>query len=295
MKTNSMKHAAVFLSRLILFSFSAASCVLSCGTGPAKVTARYESAPNQFVLLATTAGDSCEEIGRKRIVKLAYLWPLNPLTHEDLKKSERTARKYRTEINAGDVGWSLLGFLFGVVTETTVAEACTSPIVTISAAELARLKEAEQKATRDVVQAETKPVAYEGATPSVSRSNFPELTLESNQPRQAYTLYFAFASADLSKSEEQRLAAIAEDLKRLISGHKILIVGHADRLGQKEWNDSLSNQRARTIQEKLAQAGLDRKILIPVSASSNWPAGSSMASAPTIERRVEIILVRGEK
>ncbi|MBL8019649.1 MAG: OmpA family protein [Leptospirales bacterium] len=273
---------------------------LGCATGSGKPwsvsTARYATRDGGLMLAATQA-DQCDEIGRKRIVKLAYLWPANQLQESDLKASDLPARRFRTEVTPGDIGFSLLGFMVGIVTETTVAEACQSPLVVVNASELARLRAAEQNAA--TASPETRQVAFSDRASSDSRAAFPELSLDLGKPRSTFTVYFAFASAQLSSTEEQRLMAIVGELKKSISGRKVLIVGHADHLGQQQWNDSLANLRARTIQDKLYRAGLDLKSLIPVSASANWPSGtasnSQLSTGAIIDRRVEIILVRDEK
>lgn len=287
--------------RLFTCSVFVTFLCLGCATGSGKPwsasTARYATRDGGLLLAATQA-DQCDEIGRKRIVKLAYLWPANPLQESDLKASDLPARRFRTELTPGDIGFSLLGFMVGIVTETTVAEACQSPLVVVSASELARLRLAEQNAAT-AAPIETRQVAFSDRTSSASRPAFPELSMDLAKPRSTFTVYFAFASAQLSSTEEQRLTAIAGELKKSISGRKVLIVGHADHLGQQQWNDSLANLRARTIQDKLYRAGLDLKLLIPVSASANWPSGISAnpqaSPAAIIDRRVEIILVRDEK
>ena len=242
-------------------------CLSACASTNEKprhlVTASYAGSSKAPVLLAPTLGVSCTEIGRKRIVKVAYLWPVNRLREEDLRKTEKTARRYRTEITAGDIGWSVLGFLVGVITETTVVEACDSPYRAVDDAGTARLKTAERK-------------------------------IKATEPERV-TVFFRYASARLLSGENERLTAIAARLKEENSGTKILIIGHADRAGTVAFNHRLSGERARTVRRQLMRAGIDARRLFPVAAGERWPVSETARPDRRKARRVEIIAVQEGK
>ncbi len=242
-----------------------AGCASNSGKPWSAATARFDSQAGPRLMLAPGENAACEEIGRKRVVKVVYLWPLNPLKADDLRQSEKPARRFRTEITAGDIGFSLLGFLVGVVTETAVAEACDSPFLVMDAAEITRLRSIEQKSLVVASSVEESPKERAAST-----GEFPTLLVDIGQSRSAFSVYFPFGSAQLVPGEDKRLAAIAAELKAE-GAQKILLIGHADRVGQEPYNDQLSRSRARTVQAALTRAGLDAQRLYPVAAGANWP------------------------
>ncbi len=67
---------------------------------------------------------------------------------------------------------------------------------------------------------------------------------------------FNFDRSDLSPAGTATLTGLVEKLKRFPSVRAIDIVGHSDRLGAEDYNQRLSEARARTVQNYLQSHGL---------------------------------------
>jgi OmpA-OmpF porin, OOP family len=73
----------------------------------------------------------------------------------------------------------------------------------------------------------------------------------------ATDVLFEFNKAELRPSGTQRL----DDLARSAQGanvDKVVLVGHADRIGSEDYNKELSEKRAQAVADYLAQKGVDR-------------------------------------
>jgi outer membrane protein OmpA-like peptidoglycan-associated protein len=260
---------------IIVFIIMAAllqQCRSKDGCAFCSSTQKIASSKPSPLLLAPASATGCEEIGRKRIVRLFYLWPTNSLTEEELKPTILPARRYRTEVTSGDLGWSFLGFMLGVVTETSVVEACDSRYV-----------------LRDRSVDETPVRTRTGIDDAEVSLDFPNLVVNTQRPRTTFSVYFAPGSSVLSSDEKQRLAQMAAELKKKPAA-KLIIIGHADRTGEEKKNYLLSRERAAVVRKALIQAGLSSDILIPVAAGSTWPAGNTSYYA--MARRTEIVIFR---
>jgi len=67
---------------------------------------------------------------------------------------------------------------------------------------------------------------------------------------------FEFNKADLKPAGQQKLDELAKNAQGA-NVDKVVLVGHADRIGSEEYNKELSEQRAQAVADYLAQKGVD--------------------------------------
>jgi outer membrane protein OmpA-like peptidoglycan-associated protein len=125
------------------------------------------------------------------------------------------------------------------------------------------------------------PAASQGAT--VERVAPDEVRV-----RMPSDITFDFNRADVKYQFMPRIADLARTLSRYPS-MQVSIVGHADAIGSDEYNHRLSERRAWSVSEVLAQFGVDR-YRIRTSGMGEWAPIASNASdwGRAQNRRVEI-------
>jgi peptidoglycan-associated lipoprotein len=107
----------------------------------------------------------------------------------------------------------------------------------------------------------------------------------------AYTVYFAFDSAAVKKSEQSNLQSVASALSS-DANTKLLIEGNCDERGTEEYNRSLGERRALALREALAKLGLDPMRIRTISYGKDKPADPGHdESAWSKNRRGEFILL----
>lgn len=67
---------------------------------------------------------------------------------------------------------------------------------------------------------------------------------------------FPFNSAELLPGGEQKLDQLAQDAQGA-NVDKVVLTGHADRIGSEDYNQQLSEERAQAVADYLAQKGVD--------------------------------------
>ena len=67
---------------------------------------------------------------------------------------------------------------------------------------------------------------------------------------------FEFNKADLKPSGQQKLDELAKNAQGA-NVDRVVLVGHADRIGSEEYNQELSEKRAKAVADYLAQKGVD--------------------------------------
>lgn len=103
------------------------------------------------------------------------------------------------------------------------------------------------------------------------------------------TFYFDFDQARLSERDLRVLAMHAEYL-RDFRNRSVLIEGHCDERGTREYNLALGERRAQAVQQYLASAGVRSGQIEIVSFGEERPADSaSNESAWAKNRRAEMI------
>ena len=106
---------------------------------------------------------------------------------------------------------------------------------------------------------------------------------------EAYLVFFAWDQATLTPVALTVLDQVEADYA-VGKPARVVIAGHADRSGPEAYNQSLSEQRARSVAQALGQRG------IPASAMGVEAYGESQPRVPTADgvrepqnRRVEIV------
>jgi peptidoglycan-associated lipoprotein len=147
-----------------------------------------------------------------------------------------------------------------------------------------------------VVPAETTPKGSEtgpGTTPGgelPEREGFEGYT-ENRDAFKAQTVYFDFDSSVVNRSEQGKLAAVAEALKANPK-NKLRIEGHCDERGTEGYNMALGERRALALREYLMNLGLSGKRLQTVSFGESRPAVQGHdESAWKMNRRGEFVLL----
>ena len=101
------------------------------------------------------------------------------------------------------------------------------------------------------------------------------------------TFYFEFDSSDLKPEAMRALDVHAKDLKG--NGARVVLEGHADERGTREYNIALGERRAKAVQRYLVLQGVSPAQLELVSYGEERPvATGSDDSAWAQNRRVEL-------
>ena len=105
-------------------------------------------------------------------------------------------------------------------------------------------------------------------------------------------IHFDFDSAKIKKESLPVIDKFAEFLKKH-THYKVLIVGHTDSIGTKEYNKKLSLRRAQAVVKALVERGIDPKRLTAKGMGEEQPiADNSTEEGRALNRRVEAKLTR---
>jgi outer membrane protein OmpA-like peptidoglycan-associated protein len=111
------------------------------------------------------------------------------------------------------------------------------------------------------------------------------MTLGSN------SIKFDFDKSDLRPENREVLSRIAGVLMNL-KGYSIYVYGYTDDVGSQEYNQKLSERRAKAVRDYLVQAGLDPGIMSARGYGKSDPrVRGNSSDARTANRRVEIGIV----
>ena len=104
-------------------------------------------------------------------------------------------------------------------------------------------------------------------------------------------IYFNFNKADVKPAMQLQLTKIAQALKT-VPDQTLLIEGHTDSIGSNEYNQSLSESRAQSVQQILLDGGIAaERMEIKGYGESKPIADNDTPSGQAQNRRVEIVLV----
>ena len=102
------------------------------------------------------------------------------------------------------------------------------------------------------------------------------------------TFKFDFDSADLKPRNRELLSRVAGILLAS-KGFGLSVFGYTDDIGTKEYNQQLSERRARAVRDYLVQAGIDASVIAAKGFGKNNPRISGQTEHDrAINRRVEI-------
>lgn len=125
------------------------------------------------------------------------------------------------------------------------------------------------------------------APPRVDRDNNP-VDVATGRPL-GRTFYFEFDQARLSERDLRVLAMHAEYL-RDFRNRSVLIEGHCDERGTREYNLALGERRAQAVQQYLSSAGVRSSQIEIVSYGEERPVDSgNTESAYAKNRRAEMV------
>jgi len=110
-------------------------------------------------------------------------------------------------------------------------------------------------------------------------------------PPERFTLYFILGGATLTPESE---AALSEILTQAAArpGGEILIIGHTDRVGPLESNDTLSLERARLIRELFIERGFPPVRVHAIGRGEREPAVPTPDEVDEPQNRRAVIVVR---
>ena len=105
----------------------------------------------------------------------------------------------------------------------------------------------------------------------------------------ARTIYFEFDSSDIPESERSTIEAHAGYLSQH-SGAQIVLEGHADERGSREYNIALGEQRADAVRRLMTILGASSQQIRIISYGEERPASMGHdESAWQLNRRVEVV------
>jgi outer membrane protein OmpA-like peptidoglycan-associated protein len=105
------------------------------------------------------------------------------------------------------------------------------------------------------------------------------------------TINFDFDKAALRPEERELLSRIAGILLTS-SGYRVQVFGHTDDVGTEQYNQTLSEQRAKAVEDYLIQAGIDPSIISMKGFGKSSPlVPGTNKDARAKNRRVEIGII----
>ena len=108
-----------------------------------------------------------------------------------------------------------------------------------------------------------------------------------------YLSYFDYDSADLSQQTLSGLLIVADYLKSN-PAVQILIEGHCDERGTRDYNIALGHKRAEAVRKQLARMGVDPQRITTKSFGKERPAMRGASPEAWAKNRRTIIRIRGE-
>jgi peptidoglycan-associated lipoprotein len=105
--------------------------------------------------------------------------------------------------------------------------------------------------------------------------------------------YFDYDSAALSQQTLSGLLIVADYLKGN-PAVQILIEGHCDERGTRDYNIALGHKRAEAVRKQLARMGVDQQRIITKSFGKERPAMRGASPEAWAKNRRTVIRIRGE-
>lgn len=107
-------------------------------------------------------------------------------------------------------------------------------------------------------------------------------------PPITFIMYYDEGTTRITPSSRPQLDALLAEAARR-PGVEVQISGHTDRKGQDDDNDALSQQRAQSVLEQLAEAGIPRDRLVAVGRGERDPRVPTADGVEEVQnRRVEV-------
>lgn len=111
------------------------------------------------------------------------------------------------------------------------------------------------------------------------------------EPTAIYQVYFDADSTALKTGSAADLEAVAEAIKAFPGNANVYVVGHSDDSGTPDYNQRLSEARARAVSAYLATRGISVDRIVTESYGSTRPISSNTTpEGRQMNRRVEVYL-----
>lgn len=102
---------------------------------------------------------------------------------------------------------------------------------------------------------------------------------------------FATGKSDLNSSAQRSMGKISEFLQKN-QNRNLLVEGHTDSVGNDEYNQKLSEQRAASVKSALVKRGIASERIVTVGYGKKYPLASNTGAAGKQQnRRVEAIIL----
>ncbi|MCH2043005.1 MAG: OmpA family protein [Saprospiraceae bacterium] len=119
----------------------------------------------------------------------------------------------------------------------------------------------------------------------------PKIKAQVTPPNTTCTIYFDYDQYKLSTTEKSRLETFAQTLNQRSNTYRIELIGHTDADGNREYNEVLSMNRCKTIQQYFEEKGWQAEQFKKTAWYFAKPAASNRTSTSKAKnRRVEIIV-----
>ena len=129
----------------------------------------------------------------------------------------------------------------------------------------------------------TENISATGGGATAGLENFGDMTGD-RAALAAHTVYFAYDSAVVKKSEGSKIQAVASALNS-DSSAKLQIEGNCDERGTEEYNRALGERRALALREALAKAGVDPMHIRTISYGKDKPVDPANNEAAWAKNR----------
>ncbi len=171
------------------------------------------------------------------------------------------------------------------------AEAATR----MAAAERAQSVAAQEAAAAERARADQAAVSAEASQQRVRELEAQLRDIEAKQTERGLLVtlgdvLFAFNKAELTAQAAPRLDKLASFLKQFPQ-RKLLVEGYTDGVGGDAYNNELSERRAESIRDALAQRGVDTTRIITKGYGKAYPVGDNASpEGRAMNRRVEVVI-----
>ena len=126
---------------------------------------------------------------------------------------------------------------------------------------------------------------------AISNHNFYELALTILSYSKWSNLLFDFNKANIKPEHVQEINRLAKQLNKY-DLHKLKIVGHTDDIGNPEYNQKLSEERAQSVASIFVQQGFKQNDLTAVGRGSSQPfVPNTSDENRASNRRVAVIII----
>src|SRR3954468_21296158 len=116
----------------------------------------------------------------------------------------------------------------------------------------------------------------------------PVATVSGQAEPSSFVVYFGFNKANLDASARQVIAMAADEYKRT-GAAQINVTGYADKAGQAEHNQRLSERRAEAVRHELERLGIPSSAVQVAAEGENDPAVPTADGVPEARNRRVVI------